>query len=78
MICKKPYVADVRENRGDFKSRITDCVCLMDGHVTKIVIFHMFPKLFRRVTWELKVAVLLSVDFLLVFVADRLPALNPR
>ena len=62
--CKNPYFADVCENRGDFKSRLTDRICLMDGHVEKIVIFHMFSKLFRRVTWALKAAVLLYVDFL--------------
>ena len=67
MIYKNPYFADVCENRGDFKSRLADRVVLMDGHVVNIVIFHMFPKLFRRVTWDLKVAVFLNVDFLMVF-----------
>ena len=72
--CKNPYFADVCENRGDFKSRLTDQVSLMDGHVMKIMIFRLFSKLFRKMTWELKVAVLLNIDFLLAFVTYGSPA----
>ena len=74
--CKNPYFADVCENRGDFKSRLTDQVSLMDDQVVKIVLFHLFSKLFRMVTWELKMPVLLNVAFLLVFVTYGAPRLT--
>ena len=46
----------------------------MDGHVVKRAIFHVFSKLFRRATWELKAAVLRNAVFVLVFVASGSPA----
>ena len=76
VICKKQYFVDVCENRGDFGSRLTDLAGLMDGHVVKIVVFHTFSQLFGRVTWELKVAVLCKVDFLLDCIASGLPGLT--
>ena len=40
--CNKQYFVDVYENRGDSKSRVTNRGCLVDGHVAKRIIFHMF------------------------------------
>ena len=71
--CNKQYFVDVYENRGDSKSRVANRGCLVDGHVAKHAIFHMFSKLFQREIWELKAAVLRNVDFVLVFVISGLP-----
>ena len=42
----RPYFVDVYENRGDFKPRLADSVCVMDGHAVELAIFSWFYKLF--------------------------------
>ena len=44
----RQYFLDVYENRGDFKPRLADSVCVMDGHAAELAIFKRFYKLFSE------------------------------